>query len=141
VLSTVHPEGDGAADVARLVDAFAGLRVVVVGDAMLDVYLRGPARRLSREAPVPVVSVERRAEAAGGAANVAVNLAALGAQVRFVGVVGRDDAGRRLRELLAAAGIDVEGVVVASERMTVAKRRVVAGGQTRELSQRVRAVN
>ena len=120
---------DARADVTRLLDAFAGLRVLVVGDVILDAYLDGRADDLSREAPVPVVSVRGRTEAPGGAANVAVNLASLGADVRLISVVGRDDAGQRLLELLGDFGVDLEGVVVSEGRSTVAKRRVLAEGQ------------
>jgi D-beta-D-heptose 7-phosphate kinase/D-beta-D-heptose 1-phosphate adenosyltransferase len=66
------------------IDAMAGRRVLVVGEAMLDTYLIGSANRLSREAPVPVVAVDERIDAAGGAANSAVNLRALGARVEFL---------------------------------------------------------
>jgi D-beta-D-heptose 7-phosphate kinase / D-beta-D-heptose 1-phosphate adenosyltransferase len=121
--------GPGPADVSRLLEAFVGLRVVVVGDVIFDAYLDGSAKSLSREAPVPVVTVEGRSEAPGGAANVAVNLASLGADVRLVSVVGRDEAGERLLDLVARQGVDVGGVVVADERATVAKRRILASGQ------------
>ena len=118
-----------APDVSGLLEAFAGLEVVVVGDVIVDAYLGGTASVLSREAPVPVVRVERVTEAAGGAANVAVNLASLGAAVRLVSVVGRDEAVRRLLDLVAHAGVDVGGVVVSADRATVAKRRILAGDQ------------
>ena len=118
-----------APDVSGLLESFAGLEVVVVGDVIIDAYLGGTASALSREAPVPVVSVERVTEAAGGAANLAVNLASLGAAVRLVSVVGRDEAGRRLLELVAHAGVDVSGVVISPDRATVAKRRILAGDQ------------
>ncbi|MBW3652605.1 MAG: D-glycero-beta-D-manno-heptose 1-phosphate adenylyltransferase [Actinobacteria bacterium] len=120
---------DARPDVTGLLDAFAGLRVLVVGDVILDAYLDGRASDLSREAPVPVVAVRGRTEAPGGAANVAVNLAALGADVRLISVVGRDDAGQRLLELVGGFGVDVAGVVATEERSTVAKRRVLAEGQ------------
>ncbi|MDP8967300.1 MAG: PfkB family carbohydrate kinase, partial [Actinomycetota bacterium] len=120
---------DARRDLTGLLDAFAGLRVLVVGDVILDAYLDGRASDLSREAPVPVVAVSGRTEAPGGAANVAVNLAALGADVRLISVVGRDDAGQRLLELVGGFGVDVAGVVATEERSTVAKRRVLAEGQ------------
>src|ERR1700712_3528515 len=75
-------------------------RVVVAGDVMLDRWWVGSSNRLSREAPAPVVEVQRRHDVPGGAANTAMNLAALGADVRLVGLVGADEAGTVLRELL-----------------------------------------
>src|SRR5436309_15659080 len=79
-------------------------RVAVIGDAMLDVYLRGDVDRISPEAPVPVVRVRERRYALGGAANVAQNLRALGAECELVGAVGNDVGGRQLRQMLADIG-------------------------------------
>src|SRR5207247_1167550 len=103
--------------------------VIVVGDVMLDAYLEGTARRLSREGPVPVVAVDSCTEAPGGAANVAVNLAALGADTSLIGVVGDDPDGDRLRELVSRADVDTRDVVVAHDHATIAKRRIIADGQ------------
>ena len=83
----------------------AGARVLVVGDVMLDRYWFGDVERISPEAPVPVVRVTRREDRLGGAANVAKNAAALGAQVGLLSVVGRDEPGERVAELLAETGI------------------------------------
>jgi D-beta-D-heptose 7-phosphate kinase/D-beta-D-heptose 1-phosphate adenosyltransferase len=80
----------------RLVDRFAGLRVLVVGEAMLDHYLEGATERLCREAPVPIVDVARQADAPGGAANTAANARALGARVTLLSVVGADAEGEAL---------------------------------------------
>src|SRR5690606_37310324 len=112
-----------------LLGRMAGLTVLVVGEAMLDRYLRGRADRLCREAPVPIVSLEGVSEAPGGAANVAVNVASLGAAVSFVSVVGEDPEGRNLRACLAGAGVDPCGVLVQPGRATLAKQRVIAGSQ------------
>ena len=114
---------------ADLLDRFADLSVVVVGDAMLDVYLEGPAQRLCREAPVPVVQLDRRADLAGGAANTAVNVGQLGADVRLVSVIGRDGEGERLRDTLEASGVRTETLVTRKERRTLSLNRVVAGAQ------------
>ena len=114
-----------AADLPRRLAEVAP-RVVVVGDAVLDCWLSGPTRRLSREAPVPVVEVDVTRCAAGGAANTAVNLAALGARVSLVAVVGDDDDGVTLRRLLDEAGVDTSALIVAPGRPTAAKRRIVA---------------
>ncbi|MCW2607259.1 MAG: hypothetical protein JWO60_1952 [Frankiales bacterium] len=112
-----------------LLKAAPSTEIVVVGDAVLDGWLSGPTTRLSREAPVPVVDVRSEEYAAGGAANTAVNLAALGARVRFLSVVGDDEDGVLLRRVLRAAGVSVEDVLVEPGRRTCAKRRISAGGQ------------
>jgi len=103
--------------------------VIVLGDAVLDVWLVGESHRLSREAPVPVVDVSTRSSAPGGAANTAVNLAALGAEVTLVSVIGDDADGEALRALLVAAGVRTEALVVDPGRGTSTKQRVVATDQ------------
>lgn len=118
-----------ASDLTRLIAGARGLPVVVVGDAVLDGWLAGPSSRLSREAPVPVVDVTVSRYAAGGAANAAVNLAALGAQVRFISVTGDDADGALLRQVLLDAGVPTDDVLTESGRTTCAKRRVSAGSQ------------
>lgn len=114
-----------------LPERLAALRqkVLVVGDVILDEWLSGNAERLCREAPAPVVTVEHRVVAPGGAANTAVNLAALGADVALVSAVGADDSGAELLAALEKSGVDTKLVVVAEGRRTTAKRRVVAGEQ------------
>lgn len=111
-----------------LLAAAAAQRVVVVGDAMLDVYLRGDVERISPEAPVPVVRVRERRDALGGAANVAQNVAALGAGCTLVAAVGDDAGGERLRAALAGIGADPSGLVTAA-RPTTTKTRVLARSQ------------
>jgi D-beta-D-heptose 7-phosphate kinase/D-beta-D-heptose 1-phosphate adenosyltransferase len=112
-----------------VLDALPGLDVLVVGDALLDEYLQGGGSGLCREAPVPVVAVEERVSLPGGAGNVAANVAALGARLRLLSVVGDDPDGRALTAALARAGVDTAEVLVEAGRRTVAKRRVVAGEQ------------
>jgi D-beta-D-heptose 7-phosphate kinase/D-beta-D-heptose 1-phosphate adenosyltransferase len=112
-----------------LLRRFPDLSIAVVGDVIYDAYLDGVARRLCREGPVPVVDVSEHRDAAGGAANAAVNLAALGARVELYAAVGDDDAGRRALEISRAAGVRTDGVLVSRRRRTCAKRRVVADGQ------------
>jgi D-beta-D-heptose 7-phosphate kinase/D-beta-D-heptose 1-phosphate adenosyltransferase len=109
--------------------AMPGRRVLVVGEAMLDTYLHGRADRLSREAPVPVVALDRRVDSPGGAANSAVNLRALGASVRLISVIGSDDEADRLRGALLDRGVDDTDLIVAPGRRTLAKQRVLGGGQ------------
>lgn len=107
---------------------FSSLRILVAGDAMLDEYWFGDTARISPEAPVPVVHAGSREQRAGGAANVAVNLAALGAKVRFVGAVGDDASGHALEGLLRQAGVDP--AFVRSEAVpTIHKLRVLARNQ------------
>jgi rfaE bifunctional protein kinase chain/domain len=105
-----------------------GLKVVVVGDVCLDEYLVGSPERLSREAPVPVLQMARRFTLPGGAANPALNVAALGGQAAQVGVVGDDAPGVALRSALLESGIDASGVIVDSGRPTTVKIRVIAEG-------------
>ncbi len=114
---------------ASVVAGFRDLRVVVVGDAMLDSYLHGTASRLSREAPVPIVSLERREDVPGGAGNTAVNVRSLGAHAELVSIVGTDPEGERLCEVLAARGVGTRGIVKAPQVTTLAKHRIVAGDQ------------
>ncbi len=104
-------------------------RVLVVGDAMLDVYLRGSVDRVSPEAPVPVVHVEREDHAPGGAANVAMGLAALGASCRLVASVGEDESAAALASDLADAGIGPGDLVAVPGRPTTRKTRVMARHQ------------
>ena len=113
---------------AELAAAFAGQRLVVLGDLMLDRYMAGPADRVSPEAPVPVVRVEREWHAAGGAANVAANVLALGAQCDVIGVVGEDRAARSLRGALEAMGGGCRFVREGNWGTTV-KTRVLARDQ------------
>ena len=113
----------------ELLDRVAGTRVLVVGDLMLDVYLRGGASRISPEAPVPVVRVEDEWHALGGAANVAANLAELGAETELIGVVGEDWAADVFRDVAGRAGVEVGRVVALGERPTTVKTRVLVGHQ------------
>ena len=114
---------------AALLKKMAECRIVVVGDAMLDIYLAGDAERISPEAPVPVVTVRGRRYALGGAANVAANVAALGAESRLVAVIGDDARGDSVRGELAQHRLTDQFLVVATARPTTSKTRVVARGQ------------
>jgi D-glycero-beta-D-manno-heptose-7-phosphate kinase len=105
------------------------IRVVVVGDAMLDVYLVGEVDRVSPEAPVPVVTVHASRHGLGGAANVAANVAALGAECRLVAVVGDDARGASVRTELEDARLKSDYLVADTTRPTTSKTRVVARGQ------------
>src|SRR3989454_3951987 len=104
-------------------------RIVVVGDAMLDIYLSGEAERISPEAPVPVVTVHTRRYALGGAANVAANVAATGAECRLVAVIGDDARGDSLRGELAQNRLPDDHIVGAAARPTTSKTRATARRQ------------
>jgi D-beta-D-heptose 7-phosphate kinase/D-beta-D-heptose 1-phosphate adenosyltransferase len=111
-----------------LLDSARGRRVVIVGDAMLDVYLRGDVDRISPEAPVPVVRVRETKHALGGAANVAQNVAAAGASCALVAAIGDDEAGRTLRAMLDGVQDDASSLVQVARR-TTRKTRVLARAQ------------
>lgn len=103
----------------------SNLSALVVGDVMIDAYLFGKVERKSPEAPVPVVLLTGRDERAGGAANVARNVQALGAQVHIATVIGDDPAGSRLLELLKARGMGVDACLVSEGRTTTIKTRII----------------
>jgi rfaE bifunctional protein kinase chain/domain len=118
----------------KLIPKLRGKRMGVLGDLMLDRYLWGTATRLSPEAAVPVVDFEKQEQFPGGAGNVAMNLASLGAQVEVFGVTGgekggEDEAGLGLRACLRAAAISDRGVIVDAERVTTVKTRIIARHQ------------
>jgi len=114
---------------AELASGFRGTTVLAIGDLMLDEYVWGAARRISPEAPVLVVEIERRTYVPGGAANAAAGVAALTGKALLVGVVGDDERGERLRQTIEAAGVRTGGCLVDAERPTTTKTRVVANGQ------------
>lgn len=113
----------------KIVADFAGRRLAVVGDSMVDRFLWGRVDRISPEAPVPVVRLERETVKLGGAANVAANIRALGAEVVLYALCGRDEAAGQLRGLLAERGIDDTGLVAADDRPTTIKTRIIAHNQ------------
>jgi rfaE bifunctional protein kinase chain/domain len=113
----------------QIADRFRAASVLVIGDVMLDEYVTGVVSRICPEAPVPVLDVRSRHSVAGGAANVAVNIASLGATVQLVGVTGRDAAGHALREVLEKHSVSGNGLVYDDHRGTVSKTRIVAGQQ------------
>ena len=108
-----------------LIDRFAGRRIAVIGDVMLDHFVVGGVDRISPEAPVPVVRFARDEFRMGGAANVAHNVKALGGHARLIGLVGDDPTAAQLRSELEAAGVDAGGLVVDKARPTTRKVRVV----------------
>ncbi|MBC8103262.1 MAG: bifunctional hydroxymethylpyrimidine kinase/phosphomethylpyrimidine kinase [Cytophagales bacterium] len=112
-----------------ILDRFAGKRVLVAGDLMVDEYIWGHVGRVSPEAPVLVVDAQKESFVPGGAANVANQLRALQATVVVAGVIGEDDAGARLRESLESLGIETDALIESHDRPTTRKTRVVAGAQ------------
>ncbi len=110
---------------SELVRRFEALSVLVIGDVILDEYLIGTATRMSREAPIPVLELTERRTIAGGAANPAANIAALGALAIQVSVIGDDSAGQQLQAALRQMGVDVRGLVQ-TERPTPVKTRILA---------------
>lgn len=115
--------------IEKLIASFGELRLLVVGDVMLDEYLWGDVERVSPEAPVPVVHVERESLALGGAGNVVRNIVAMGAECLVCAVVGNDWAGDRVIDLLEDLGVDPKGVVRVRGRPTTRKTRVEARAQ------------
>lgn len=119
----------GMTAMADLIRRFAGRRVLVLGDVMLDEYIWGTVNRISPEAPVPIVEVGSITLTPGGAANVAVNLVGLGADPALVGVVGADGTADRLRGVLTDRGIGPGWLIADAGRPTTLKTRIVAHGQ------------
>jgi len=115
-------------DYRELTESFHKAKVLVLGDVMLDRYWWGRVERISPEAPVPIVLLERTFEAAGGAANVAANVAGLGASVFLIGLVGDDGEGEILKKVLARQGVHSEFLKDDGRRTTV-KTRVIAHSQ------------
>ncbi len=108
----------------ELLDRFPQAHILVVGDLTLDEFLTGQVERISREAPVLIIRHETTRQVPGGGANAVYNLAALGAQVKAVGLVGKDEQGQALRGIFEAAGIDTQGILIDPDRPTVTKTRI-----------------
>jgi D-beta-D-heptose 7-phosphate kinase/D-beta-D-heptose 1-phosphate adenosyltransferase len=123
------PELIAAPRATELLARMTGRRVLVVGDVMIDEWIWGDVSRISPEAPVPVVAVREHTFTLGGAGNVANNLRALGAHVTFVGGVGDDAEGARLRAMFDDLGVESRGLVTLTDRPTTRKTRVVAHNQ------------
>ena len=119
----------GGRRLTQLVSRFAKVRVLVVGDLMIDHFVWGRVERISPEAPVPVVRVTKESVRPGGAGNVATNVAALGGRPTVAGIVGRDEAGKRLVGALQAMGSATDGLVFSRDAVTIQKTRVIAHHQ------------
>ena len=113
----------------KLFENFKDKKIAVVGDLMLDAYYWGKVKRISPEAPVPIVEIERQFSRFGGAANVAYNIIKLEAMPIPIGVIGNDQTGIKLRELMKEANITDKGIIIDTSRPTTAKTRVIADNQ------------
>src|SRR5688500_4239811 len=115
--------------VRQILEARLNARILVIGDLMLDQFVWGSVRRISPEAPVPVVEFERESFMPGGAANVARNLTALQVPTELFGIVGHDETARKLRQLLVEQGVICQGVLGDHARPTSIKSRIIAHHQ------------
>jgi rfaE bifunctional protein kinase chain/domain len=104
-------------------------QILIIGDVMIDSYINGKVSRISPEAPVPVVEYQSRINRLGGAANVALNIKALGAKPILVSTVGNDENGQLFKQLLATENIDFQSIITLDSRQTTIKTRVMSGNQ------------
>lgn len=111
----------------EIFNAFDNLKVLVIGDVMIDSYLWGKVDRISPEAPVPILNVQKREIRLGGAANVALNVQALGAIPVLCSIVGNDLDGKNFQQLLTDTGLSSEGIILSDERITTIKHRIISG--------------
>lgn len=116
-------------DFRQVIDQFKQKKILVIGDVMIDAYLRGNVNRVSPEAPVPIVSLQKEEDRLGGAANVAINLVAMGASAIICSVIGKDKSGDKLIKLLTENQISSEGLVFSSSRQTTVKTRIIGNNQ------------
>jgi rfaE bifunctional protein kinase chain/domain len=116
-------------DFRKLFESFSQLKAGVVGDVMLDTYMWGSVERISPEAPVPVVSLQKKDYRVGGAGNVALNIQSLGAEVFVLSVTGKDDEGDRLEQLFVEKGIRTDHLVRSTSRITTNKTRIISRNQ------------
>lgn len=111
----------------KLFDDFNRLKVLIIGDVMLDSYLWGKVERISPESPVPIVSVNKKEVRLGGAANVAMNVAALGATPILCSVIGNDDSAEKLCRLMEQCNMSTKGLLKSGDRKTTLKTRIISG--------------
>lgn len=113
----------------RIFNGFNNLNALIIGDVMIDAYCWGKVDRISPEAPVPVVSVEKKENRMGGAANVALNIQSLGANPILCSVIGNDNGGKLFKELMKDQGMDSSGMISSADRVTTVKTRVISQHQ------------
>ncbi len=116
-------------DIANIFESFESIKVGIVGDVMLDTYMWGKVDRISPEAPVPIVAVNKKEYRIGGAGNVALNICSLGAKASVLSVTGNDDDGHALQKMFTEAGIDTSFMLQSSKRITTNKIRVIGRNQ------------
>lgn len=116
-------------DVSSLFSKFESLRILVIGDVMIDAYIEGRVTRVSPEAPVPIVNLQNRTKRLGGAANVALNLAAIGATPILTSIIGKDSGGSDLIQLMENSGMVTSGMEQSADRKTTVKTRVIGNQQ------------
>jgi D-glycero-beta-D-manno-heptose-7-phosphate kinase len=116
-------------EILNAINSFTEKQVLIIGDVMIDSYLRGKVDRISPEAPIPVVSISNREDRLGGAANVAINIKALGAKPILCSVIGIDEYNKTFFELLQKQNIDKSGIIQATGRKTTSKTRIISNNQ------------
>jgi rfaE bifunctional protein kinase chain/domain len=116
-------------DFETLFSRFSGIKIGVIGDVMLDTYWWGHVERISPEAPVPVVALDKKEDRIGGAGNVTLNLASLGAEVSILSVAGADEGGSILKKLLEENRIRTERLLCLPSRITTTKTRIISRNQ------------
>ncbi len=116
-------------ELSQIFDSFDNMHILIVGDVMIDSYLWGNVTRISPEAPVPIIASTGRENRLGGAANVALNIQALGATPIMCSVVGNDESGDTFKELLKDKNLPAEGIISSSRRMTTIKTRIISQNQ------------
>ncbi len=116
-------------DFEKLFNGFSNIKIGVLGDVMLDTYWWGHVERISPEAPVPIVSLDKKEYRIGGAGNVAWNLACLGAQVSVISIIGKDEQGSTLADLFSANNINTDYLLQNESRITTSKSRIISRNQ------------
>ena len=125
----IKPKKVEQSEIDQIFNRFGQMQALVIGDSMVDAYLWGKVERISPEAPVPVVSITKRENRLGGAANVALNLQSLGAKPLLFSVVGDDDKGRKFKKLLEKSDLSTQGILTDPSRMTTVKSRIISKSQ------------
>ncbi len=113
----------------KIIKKFSGIKITVIGETMLDRFIKGSVSRISQEAPVPVVKIKEEKIIPGGAGNVANNLAELGANVSLISIIGDDDAGKKLIKINEKKNINISGLITSKSVKTIEKNRVIAEHQ------------
>jgi D-glycero-beta-D-manno-heptose-7-phosphate kinase len=128
ILFSLH-KATNCMNVAQVLNDLSNIKVAVIGDVMLDTYCWGKVERISPEAPVPVVSLDKKEVRIGGAGNVALNTASLGAATFIFSVIGQDEEGRELKDLMQRNNIYVDHLITSSKRITTNKTRIISRNQ------------